>query len=108
MYFKTLMAAATLALTGTAAFAGGDAYTGDAAHNPNSNVLVHSYAGANYCPQGLQPVTIGGVVCCGTPNAGAYYNAPGKKRVVHKVRTRTVYRTALPDAVEGEKGVIYK
>lgn len=23
---------------------------------------------ANYCPAGLQPVTINGAICCGTPN----------------------------------------
>ncbi|MDU8913987.1 hypothetical protein [Aestuariicoccus sp. MJ-SS9] len=102
MYFRTIMASAALALTGTVAPAGGDAYTGDATNNPNSNVLVHSYAGANYCPEGLQPVTMGGVICCGTPNAGAYYDAPSTRRVAHRTRA------AMPVAVEGEKGVIFK
>lgn len=28
---------------------------------------------ANYCPAGLQPIVLGGVICCGVPNqAGTY------------------------------------
>ena len=30
-------------------------------------------AGANYCPYGLQPVQINGVICCGSPNMNATY-----------------------------------
>lgn len=97
----TLAAAAALSLTAGTAFAWGDMYMGDGTHNPNSNVLVHSYSGANYCPEGLQPVTIGGVICCGTPNAGAYVNNPGKARRVYK-KAPTAY------APVGEKGVVYR
>ena len=54
------------------------------------------HAGANYCPAGLQPVTINGVICCGSPNQHVSYQsmmshpAPKKhvhKKVVHKVRS---------------------
>ncbi|WP_420860860.1 hypothetical protein [Algirhabdus cladophorae] len=37
---------------------------------------VYAYEGAgNFCPAGLQPVTISGVICCGVPNAGSYQKA---------------------------------
>ncbi|EAQ02801.1 hypothetical protein OB2597_15505 [Pseudooceanicola batsensis HTCC2597] len=31
-------------------------------------------ASANYCPEGLQPVRLGGVICCGVPNQAATYS----------------------------------
>lgn len=46
----------------------------------------------NYCPAGLQPITISGVICCGTPNQSMTYQqvmahpVAKKKRHVHKVR----------------------
>ena len=48
---------------------------------------MYAYHGVgNYCPAGLQPVTMGGVICCGVPNAGSYQQAmmhptPRKKHV---------------------------
>lgn len=99
-HFGTLAAAAALTMTGSAALAWGDMYMGDGTHNPNSNVLVHSYSGANYCPEGLQPVMVGGVICCGTPNAGAYIDRPGK--VMRRSHKPAAY------APVGEKGVVYR
>ena len=32
-------------------------------------------ASVNYCPAGLQPVTIAGVICCGVPNQHVSYSA---------------------------------
>ncbi|MBV0912561.1 hypothetical protein [Anianabacter salinae] len=43
--------------------------TGFQPNNPNSSTLVYAYPTANYCPAGLAPVQIGGVVCCGVPTA---------------------------------------
>ncbi len=60
--------AATLAST-SQALAWGDMYMGDGTHNPNS-VAAKPYHGPNYCPAGLQPVTLGGVICCGTAARG--------------------------------------
>lgn len=103
MRIKGLMAAtAAFMVIGGAAFAWGDMYMGDATHNPNSNTLIHAYHGANHCPQGLQPVMIGGVICCGTPNAGAYIDRPGKMRRTHKPAAPASY------APVGEKGVVYR
>ena len=37
---------------------------------------IYPYAStANYCPAGLQPVTISGVICCGTPNQSVSYQS---------------------------------
>ena len=53
--------------------------------NQPEGMLIHPYPSkANYCPSGLQPITMGGVICCGTPNTGeAYYNRAGGVRRSH-------------------------
>jgi len=57
-------------------------------------------ASANYCPAGLQPVSIGGIICCGTPNQSHTYAAamshPAPKR--HKPR---VSHAECPVGVKG-------
>lgn len=106
---RTLTAAfAALAISGSAALAWGDMYMGDATNDPNSNFLMHSYPTKNnYCPAGLQPVTIGGEICCGVPNAGPYINRAGKvRKVIHKPKPKPVHRG--PVAVEGVKGVVFR
>jgi len=80
MFSKILgvAAIATLALS-TQAFAWGDMYMGDGTHNPNS-VAAKPYHGPNYCPAGLQPVVLGGVICCGTVGGGY---SPMKQQASH-------------------------
>ena len=44
----------------------------------------------NFCPAGLQPVTMDGTICCGVPNQGISYqqalaHAAAKKRHVRRV-----------------------
>jgi len=57
----------------------------------------------NYCPYGLQPITISGVICCGAPNQSQSYKqvmqhpAPKKKHSVHKARRSH-------NCAEGQKG----
>ena len=59
---KTIAMCAGLVCTTTVAASAGD--------------RVYRYdSAANYCPAGLQPVTISGVICCGKPNAGSYQQA---------------------------------
>lgn len=50
--------------------------------NQPEGMLIHPYPSpANYCPTGLQPVTLGGVICCGAPNTSeTYYNRAGGRR----------------------------
>lgn len=60
---------------------------------------------ANYCPSGLQPITINGVICCGTPNQSVSYQSMKAQPAVRKVRAR---RAAAPTSrivcPVGEKG----
>lgn len=62
---------------------------------------IYPYAtSANFCPAGLRPISINGVICCGTPNQSMTYqqakSAPLPRR--HGPAPR---RTVCP---EGEKG----
>ncbi|WP_306152358.1 hypothetical protein [Roseovarius sp. MMSF_3281] len=59
-------------------------------------------AGANYCPNGLQPITMNGVICCGQPNQSQSYQQVMRHPVAkprHVRRARTVDTCA-----EGVKG----
>lgn len=49
--------------------------------NQPEGIMIHpAPASANYCPTGLQPITVGGVICCGTPNTGeTYYNRASQR-----------------------------
>lgn len=101
--FTFLAAAAALSLSASQALAWDDAYRGDATADPSRQPLIQAYPAANYCPAGKQPVIVGGVIFCGVPTAGVYYDpAPRPRRVVS---TRDSY---LPRAYapEGEKGVV--
>ncbi len=63
-----------------------------------SPILVYAYPSkANYCPAGLQPVTVGGVICCGVPNAHGYNPNPP-----------THYRKPAAPYVAYSKGYVYE
>ena len=55
----------------------------------------------NYCPTGLQPVSIAGVICCGTPNQSMTYQQvmrhPVPKRQVRQSRPASI----CPEGVKG-------
>ncbi len=66
---------------------------------------IYPYAAANHCPSGLQPISINGVICCGTPNQSMSYQhakaAPlARKKVYHKNK---IHRARVVCPV-GEKG----
>jgi hypothetical protein len=105
MRYPIVAAVMALAVSASPALAWGDMYMGDGTNNPNSNMLVHAYKGPNLCPAGLQPVSIGGVICCGTPNAGYYVDRPGAAHHPRAVRHRPAPRAYAP---AGEKGVVYR
>jgi hypothetical protein len=67
------------ALLGAApALAWSDGPMGQPATN---EIAVWAYPSAhNFCPAGLQPVTIGGVVCCGQPTHYGYSSHPAPAR----------------------------
>ena len=54
---------------------------------------------ANYCPAGLQPVVLGGVICCGQPNTSMSY----QQVMRHPVR-QVSYQPKGMVCEEGEKG----
>jgi len=60
---------------------------------------------ANYCPAGLQPVTINGAICCGTPNQSQSYQQALRHPVKHK-KTYSTHRSARAylDCPAGVKG----
>lgn len=49
---------------------------------------------ANYCPSGLQPITINGVICCGTPNQSVSYESMKAHPVTRKVRSRRLAKSS--------------
>ena len=100
-------AAAALALSATGALAWDDAYRGTVPHNPTADFQMNAYpAAANYCPAGSQPVLVGGVICCGTPNAAPYVNrAGGHRKSYHAQQSYHAPRAYAP---AGEKGVVYR
>ncbi|MGK7755599.1 MULTISPECIES: hypothetical protein [unclassified Roseovarius] len=57
----------------------------------------------NYCPYGLQPITISGVISCGSPNQSQSYKQvmqhPTPKKRLHVYKPRRSSNCA-----EGEKG----
>lgn len=59
---------------------------------------------ANYCPAGLQPISINGVICCGTPNQSVSYQSMKAHPVTQKVRTRRAAPTSRVICPVGEKG----
>jgi len=63
-----------------------------------SEVKIYPYATAvNYCPAGLQPVVLNGVICCGTPNVHQSY----QQVMRHPVKRSVGYS---PFCKPGEKG----
>jgi len=50
----------------------------------SAEIAVWAYPGKhNFCPAGLQPMTIGSVVCCGQPTHSGYSSHPAPRRT-HK------------------------
>jgi ABC-type sugar transport system substrate-binding protein len=65
---------------------------------------VYAYESkANYCPAGLQPVTLNGVICCGQPNQTQTYQQ-AMRHPVAKVRHRSYTATSHLNCPEGAKG----
>ena len=68
---------------------------------------IYAYpASANYCPAGLQPITISGVICCGVPNQHVSYHSMMKHpvRKHHVKKTYYKVRSARAHCPAGQKG----
>lgn len=91
---KMLILAAGAALMATAAAAGG-----------GKGKIYAYHTHQNFCPAGLQPVTMDGTICCGTPNTSMTYQQvmahPVTRKKVHK--PRRVY-SARANCAPGTKG----
>ena len=62
-------------------------------------------AGANFCPAGLQPVTISGVICCGVPNQSMSYQQVMAHPVQKQKKAKRRYvRSARAHCEAGLKG----
>ncbi|MGR1580293.1 hypothetical protein ACSSNL_02395 [Thalassobius sp. S69A] len=89
---KMISAACLMAVAGAPAMANGPA--------------IYPYATtANYCPGGLQPISINGVICCGTPNQSMTYQQATSAPVKRSYRPTKARSAICP---EGEKGCYYK
>lgn len=69
---------------------------------------IYPYATENFCPAGLQPIQLGGVICCGVPTRTQSYASmmrhPVAKRQTHKVR-RYVERIPTEKGIPTGKGL---
>jgi len=69
-----------------------------------ADAKIYPYHGANYCPAGLQPITISGVICCGTPNQHISY-AQAKAHPVKRHRVaKAQSHSATAHCKAGHKG----
>lgn len=85
-FTKVMMAAAALTVVGAVSAL---------AQSHSGGPKIYAYKSShNFCPAGLQPVTMDGVICCGRPNQGISYQQAlahhvAKKRHVHRVRKQS-------------------
>lgn len=87
---KSVVAGAAMALMGTAAVA---------------EMKIYPYKSAeNYCPEGLQPVTMNGVICCGTPNTTQSYQSVMAHPMPKKQHYKTRKARSVDTCAEGVKG----
>ena len=64
-------------------------------------VRIYPYASKqNYCPTGLKPITINGVICCGTPNQKQSY----QQVMAHSAGKKTYRTRAEKSCPEWAKG----
>jgi hypothetical protein len=66
-----------------------------------ADAKLFPYPAANYCPSGLQPIQMGGVICCGVPNqAGTYSDymrhPVAQRKRYYKPAPRVVYDSKSP------------
>ncbi|MEX0369219.1 MAG: hypothetical protein AB3N09_01210 [Tateyamaria sp.] len=89
-FTKVITAAAVFALLGTGAAL---------AQGGPKIYAVHSKH--NYCPAGLQPVTMDGTICCGRPNQGITYQQALAHAAAQKRHVRRVQQASCPVGTKG-------
>lgn len=98
--FTFLAAAAALSISASQALAWDDAYQGDATADASRQPLIQAYPAANYCPGGKQPVIVGGVIFCGVPTAGTYYDPVSAPRTIVATQSSYLPRAYDPDGYD--------
>ncbi|WP_299373319.1 hypothetical protein [uncultured Tateyamaria sp.] len=89
------VAAAVTALGAVSAMAGG-------------GPKVYAYHSShNFCPAGLQPVTMDGTICCGRPNQSMSYQQALAHPVVKKKRVKKVRHVRRSNCPVGTKGCTF-
>jgi hypothetical protein len=73
-----------------------------------NEVTIYPYASShNFCPAGLQPVSISGTICCGVPNTHvSYQSAKAHPVQTHRVTHNPVHR-ATNSCPVGTKGCTF-
>lgn len=68
-----------------------------------AQTAVYAYESKhNFCPAGLQPVSVAGAVCCGVPNQHQTYQQAKRHPVAKHYSHRTVVRArTCPEGVKG-------
>ncbi|WP_299146432.1 hypothetical protein [uncultured Tateyamaria sp.] len=69
---------------------------------------IYSYHSThNYCPAGLQPVTMDGKICCGRPNQSISYQQALAHAVAKKKRAKRVRHVRQTHCPVGTKGCTF-
>ena len=90
-FTKVITAAAAFALLGT----------GAALAQSHGGPKIYAYHSQhNFCPAGLQPVTMDGTICCGVPNQSMSYQSV----MAHPKKRKHRVRAVQLDCPIGEKG----
>lgn len=70
-----------------------------------AQVTLYPYAtNENYCPTGLQPVVLNGVICCGQPTTSMTYQQVMAQPKRAKVKVKKRQYSARAYCQEGTKG----
>jgi hypothetical protein len=68
-----------------------------------ADAKIYAYPSAeNYCPAGLQPITISGIICCGVPNQSMTY-----QQVMAHPKPKPRYARPAVKCPIGTKGCTY-
>lgn len=95
MTYKNFFAAAAIAMAATVPATAQEAK------------LYPYHAKENYCPGGLQPIVMGGVICCGQPNQSMTYAQMQQHPVARKHVAKRASHKRLVCPI-GEKSCFYQ
>ncbi|SFI51987.1 hypothetical protein [Celeribacter neptunius] len=69
-------------------------------YDPSVKLFAYEKTVDNFCPAGTQPIRYNGIVCCGTPNATGYGDAPAvRKRAYTAAAARNTTDPKSPNYV---------